>query len=276
MQDVLESELGVMSFISMGDGLNSYEALPHAYGRMMGMLRYRLLTGYGRCMSEMDIRKKSTEDITMDASWLRKKILEKDQDGALQYVEELFMNCMEANTSLDGLYQIALKTILLLQDIKSEYHLNEAQSLKGISELMDRIYQAEDIFGIRAILMLEITAVITLLHTEDSQYTPVIREILSNIQKNYKEEFSLKVLSYKYHMNTSYLGQIFQKEVGCSFNQYLSNIKNEKAKELILNTNMKINDIAREVGYPDTSYFYRKFKQCYGVSPASLRNMKKY
>jgi len=101
----------------------------------------------------------------MDASWLRKKILEKDQDGALQYVEELFMNCMEANTSLDGLYQIALKTILLLQDIKSEYHLNEAQSLKGISELMDRIYQAEDIFGIRTILMLEITAVITLLHT---------------------------------------------------------------------------------------------------------------
>ena len=50
----------------------------------------------------------------------------------------------------------------------------------------------------------------------------------------------------------------------------------KKAKEMILNTNMKINDIAKEVGYLDTSYFYRKFKQCYGVSPASLRGMKKY
>ena len=39
---------------------------------------------------------------------------------------------------------------------------------------------------------------------------------------------------------------------------------------------MKINDIAKEVGYPDTSYFYRKFKQRYGVAPASLREMKKY
>ena len=47
-------------------------------------------------------------------------------------------------------------------------------------------------------------------------------------------------------MNTSYLGQVFQKEVGCSFSQYLSNIKNEKAKDMILNTNMKINDIARK------------------------------
>ena len=70
--------------------------------------------------------------------------------------------------------------------------------------------------------------------------------------------------------------QNFQKEAGCSFAQYLSNTKNGIAKDLILNTNMKINDISKEVGYPDTSYFYRKFKQCYGVSPASLRNMKKY
>ena len=37
-----------------------------------------------------------------------------------------------------------------------------------------------------------------------------------------------------------------------------------------------IPDIAREVGCPDASYFYRKFKQYYGVSPASLRSMKKY
>ena len=77
-------------------------------------------------------------------------------------------------------------------------------------------------------------------------------------------------------MNASYLGQIFQKEVGCSFTQYLSGKKIEMAKELILTTNMKINDIAKEVGYPDTSYFYRKFKQRYGVAPASLREMKKY
>ena len=52
--------------------------------------------------------------------------------------------------------------------------------------------------------------------------------------------------------------------------------KNSKAKELILNTNMKINDIAKQVGYADTSYFYRKFKKYYGVSPAMLRELKNY
>lgn len=114
------------------------------------------------------------------------------------------------------------------------------------------------------------------MHEEDSQYTPVVRQIMDEVQKNYKENMNLKTLAYKYHMNASYLGQIFQKEVGCSFTQYLSSKKIEIAKELILNTNMKISDIAKQVGYPDTSYFYRKFKLHYGVAPVSLREMKKY
>ena len=122
----------------------------------------------------------------------------------------------------------------------------------------------------------EINEIIRYLHEEDSQYTPVVRQIMDEVQKNYREDMNLKTLAYKYHMNASYLGQIFQKEVGCSFTQYLSSKKIEMAKELILNTNMKISDIAKEVGYPDTSYFYRKFKQHYGVAPVSLREMKKY
>ena len=87
---------------------------------------------------------------------------------------------------------------------------------------------------------------------------------------------SLKTLAQKYNVNSSYLGQIFNKEVGVSFSEYLNKIKNTKAKELILNTNMKINDIAKSVGYIDTSYFYRKFKKYFGVSPSTIRDMKRY
>ena len=164
---------------------------------------------------------------------------------------------------------------MLLQDIKKEYKL-ESDRFYDLPELMETIFGADDILGIKAAFISEITEIIECMHEEDSQYTPVVRQIMAEVQQNYKEDMNLKTLAYKYHMNASYLGQIFQKEVGCSFAQYLSDKKNGIAKDLILNTNMKINDIARQVGYPDTSYFYRKFKQCYGVSPASLREMKKY
>ena len=191
-------------------------------------------------------------------------------------MEDLFINNLKSEVNVDVLYQMALKIAMLLQDIKVEYKLAQFRNFQDFSDIIEKIYQADDIFGLKTIFISEISEIITYLHTEDSQYTPVVKQIMAEVRKNYKEDMNLKTLSYKYHMNASYLGQIFQKEAGCSFSQYLSNIKNGVAKDLILNTNMKINDIAREVGYPDTSYFYRKFKQCYGVSPASLRNMKKY
>lgn len=276
IQNRIESGSGILTFLAAGNPISSYEELPESYQRMNHLLRYRITTGWGRGVSEESIARKEPGGITIDLAYLRKKILEKDQDGALQYIEELFIGLVESGSDIDEVYQNALKVVLLLQDIKSEYKISGSKTVRSLTEIFDHIYRAEDIAGMRTVLVLEISAVIMALHTEDSHYTPVIREILSYIQENYREDLSLKVLSYKYHMNASYLGQIFQKEVGCPFNKYLSNIKNEKAKDMILNTNMKINDIAKEVGYLDTSYFYRKFKQCYGVSPASLRGMKKY
>ena len=113
--------------------------------------------------------------------------------------------------------------------------------------------------------------------TQDTiKYSPVVQQIVNTINERYYEELSLKTLAYQYNINSSYLGQIFNKEVGCSFSDYLNKTKNMKAKELILETNMKINDIAKEVGYTDSSYFYRKFKKFFGVSPSTLREMKNY
>ena len=211
----------------------------------------------------------------MDEAKLRRLILKKETEAAVGYIEDLLINNIRKDASVSSLYQMAVKTAMMLQEIKKEYKL-ESGRFYDLPEMIETIFNADDILGIKTAFLSEITEIIECMHEEDSQYTPVVRQIISEVQQNYKEDMNLKTLAYKYHMNASYLGQIFQKEVGCSFARYLSNTKNSIAKDLILNTNMKINDIAKEAGYPDTSYFYRKFKQCYGVSPASLREMKKY
>ena len=275
LQSEIESRFNVMTFTGLGPSFQRFEELPGAYQRARKLQKYLLIEGYGSCISERQIQNRKTEAISMDESQLRKFILKKDKDAAVDYIEDLFINNIRKDASAGALYQMAVKMAVLIQDIKKEYKL-ESGSFRDLAELMETIFNADDILGIKTAFVSEITEVIECMHGEDSQYTPVVRQIVAEVQHNYKEDMNLKTLAYKYHMNASYLGQIFQKEVGCSFAQYLSNTKNSIAKDLILNTNMKINDIAREVGYPDTSYFYRKFKQCYGVSPASLREIKKY
>jgi two-component system response regulator YesN len=275
LQNSVESRFNVMTFICMGPGFQSIAQLPESYQTARKLQKYLILEGYGTCISQRQIQDRTVESLSMDEEQFRRFILKKETEAALGYMEDLFLNQIRGDASAGSLYQMAIKMAMLLQDIKKEYKL-KSSNFQELTDLIETIFRAEDIHGIKTAFISEITEIIACIHEEDSQYTPVVRQIIAEVQQNYKEDMNLKTLAYKYHMNASYLGQIFQKEVGCSFARYLSNTKNEIAKDLILNTNMKINDIARQVGYPDTSYFYRKFKQCYGVSPASLREMKKY
>lgn len=275
IQNQVESKFNVMTFICMEPGFQSIAQLPESYRMARKLQKYLILEGYGTCISQKQIQDRTTEAVNMDEDQLRRFILKKETDAAVSYMEDLFINKISRDASAGSLYQTAVKMAVMLQEIKKEYKL-ESGNFQELTDLIETIFRAEDIHGIKTAFLSEITEIIACMHEEDSQYTPVVRQIIAEVHQNYKEDMNLKTLAYKYHMNASYLGQIFQKEVGCSFARYLSNTKNGIAKDLILNTNMKINDIARQVGYPDTSYFYRKFKQCYGVSPASLREMKKY
>lgn len=275
LQSRIDSKFNVRTFIGIGPSFHSFEELPGVYKAAKKLQKYLIIEGYGSCISQRQIQNRKSEAISMDEAKLRKFILKKEKDAAVDYMEDLFINNMQKDASAGSLYQMAVKMAMMIQEIKKEYKL-ESSGFHDLSELIETVFSADDILGVKTAFVSEIVEIIECLHEEDSQYTPVVRQIIAEVQSGYKEDMNLKTLAYKYHMNASYLGQIFQKEVGCSFAQYLSNTKNSIAKDLILNTNMKINDIAKQVGYPDTSYFYRKFKQCYGVSPASLREMKKY
>lgn len=108
-------------------------------------------------------------------------------------------------------------------------------------------------------------------HNRLKSYTPIVRRVITLVEKKYSEDLSLKVLSHELNMNTSYLGQIFKEELGMSFNMYINKIRMEKAHELLLHSNLKINQIAQEIGFQDNSYFYRKFKTFYGYCPNIVR-----
>lgn len=277
LQNELEALFEVFTFFTISNPFTDLQGLRSAYKETKRMQKYLIIEGYGTIIEPKALEGRITKDITLNNENLRKMVLSKKKEEVFSYLENLFINTVkEEQITTDVVYRLAIKLAIALQDIIDEFKLEKNGQIKNLTELVDELYRAEDLSVIKNMFFMETIEIMDCLHTEDSHYTPVIRQIMSEIDKNYKEDMNLKTLSYKYNMNASYLGQIFQKEVGCSFSQYLSKVKNGKARELILNTNMKINDIAKEVGYPDTSYFYRKFKQCYGTSPASLREMKKW
>ncbi|MBV6713104.1 response regulator transcription factor [Paenibacillus chitinolyticus] len=105
------------------------------------------------------------------------------------------------------------------------------------------------------------------------EYSPHVAAMLEQVKEHYSRELSLKTLSQKLHMHPNYLGQLFQQEMGTSFSDYVNQYRVERATHLLLHTDRKTAEIAQEVGYWDSSYFYRTFKKYAGVSPTELRSM---
>lgn len=101
---------------------------------------------------------------------------------------------------------------------------------------------------------------------EKERYSPAVREMVAAIEESYGMRIGLDTFSEKFRLTPEYLSNLFAKETGMTFSNYLKKIRIEKAKELILDSDMKIYEIACAVGYPDQKYFSRVFKEYTGVS----------
>ena len=76
-------------------------------------------------------------------------------------------------------------------------------------------------------------------------------------------------------LSPSYFSTVFARETGQTFKEYLTDIRMEKAKELLMCTSMQTAEIGYEVGYKDPHYFSFIFKKKQGCSPTEYRNRRK-
>lgn len=102
----------------------------------------------------------------------------------------------------------------------------------------------------------------------------ILDEIEEEIKKNYMTNISLRELSKKLYINSSYLGQVFKKKYGMSFKDYLTVYRINEAALLLVETDEKITKIAEMVGYKDNDYFVRKFIEIKGCTPSKYRKNK--
>lgn len=109
------------------------------------------------------------------------------------------------------------------------------------------------------------------LHIAYEAMSPLIHKIVMMVRVDYGGHISLKSIADKFRMNSTYLGQIFIKETGVKFSEYLMCYRLTMAKEKILNTDAKIASIASEVGYSNMNYFYQQFHQYYQMTPSEMR-----
>ncbi|MBQ8588237.1 MAG: response regulator [Clostridia bacterium] len=92
----------------------------------------------------------------------------------------------------------------------------------------------------------------------------------SYIKHHYKEQITLSTVAEYLGVSTGHLSRTFQEEVGQNFTQYLLNFRMNTAANLLKTTNLKVYEVAAEVGYTNTEQFSKMFKKIIGKSPKSF------
>ena len=100
----------------------------------------------------------------------------------------------------------------------------------------------------------------------------ILASIEREIEENYAENISLKSLSEKYFINSAYLGQVFKKQYGLPFKDYLNNYRIDRAAEILLRSDEKVYAVAELVGYHNLDYFINRFVSIKGCTPTRFRN----
>lgn len=100
---------------------------------------------------------------------------------------------------------------------------------------------------------------------------PMISRAKQYIQEHITEDLSLGQVAKAVNTSTFYFCKMFKKATGINFTDYLSRMRIEKSKNLLLNPNLRVSEIAFEVGFQSLTHFNRVFKKILGQSPTEYR-----
>ncbi len=113
---------------------------------------------------------------------------------------------------------------------------------------------------------------------EKKDNTPIIKpsvssfiQIIKYLNENFEKDISLQYLAEYFNMNASYISYLIKKETGLTYSKYLNNLRIQKAKDLLKNSELSILEISETVGFHDYFYFIKKFKKITGVTPGYFK-----
>ena len=106
---------------------------------------------------------------------------------------------------------------------------------------------------------------------EQHEEPPNITRARQFISERQGDDISLSDVAKGVNMSTFYFCKMFKKATGLTFTDYLSRVRIEKAKNLLLNPNLRVSEVAFEVGFQSLTHFNRVFKKLIGQSPTEYR-----
>ena len=196
---------------------------------------------------------------------------QKSQEDAIEIITTLY-NSYKNNQHVLPNYikDLYYKLFTSLNQTASSLHIAAFYDEESAT-VLEYISKDNNLSDLNQLLQDKINLLFTFLqkHSEDNITIYTIKEFIG---KNYRNEsLSVKDISEHVFLSSSYLCTLFKSETGKTLNQYLTEFRIEKAKNMLMDSRYKITEISSKVGYSDGNYFGKTFKKLVGLSPSEYR-----
>jgi two-component system response regulator YesN len=197
-----------------------------------------------------------------------------EEEKCLEEMKRIFkINEIALSGELESIYIYYIEIVLMIIQYIIKDEENDLEAIIGEEvDFYSELRKFDTIAEIEEWILTLLTKVITSIRKINQREKATIKKAKDFIHKNYSDRVTLDMVSKSIGFSKAYFSKMFTEETGDNFTTYLTNVRIEKAKELLVKTDMKIYEICDKIGYPNIEHFSRTFKKLLGVSPIQYKN----
>lgn len=255
-----------------------FDSLYEVGGFDSGVIRWRRQ----RSQQQAEIGEFIQERKKLGAEWrypleseqaLLNKVKIGDRTGAKEILNSILGTILFKNIGELGILKARLLELLsVLSRAAVEGGVNIDVMLERNLGYVNKVMQIDNQEDLCAWISIALNEFIELVYSsQDAKKVSQVRPAIDFMDANYDRVITLAQIAKASHLSISRLAHVFKEQMGITIIDYLTGVRIEQAKQLLLATNQSCTEICFAVGYNNQSYFTRTFKEVVGMTPRQFR-----
>lgn len=270
----LLSEMGKF-YIAIGNTVNGISMAYQSYETAVILLQSSFFFEPGTVLSTEVLEKYGKKDFSILSSLAEQYmqiISEKEEEKAIAVLADIVQHCQYAVGILPNqVKSIYYEMFSSLYKVRKKNQLLPDFSMESHENIMDMIQTCFSFLSLHQLLGEKTHSYFRDLEQVQPENSVIylIRDFINN---HYMDaNLSVKEIGEHVNLSLSYVCTFFKNCTGVTLNQYITEFRLEKAKQLLANPRYRITDISTTVGYSDGNYFSKSFRKYTGLSPSEFR-----
>ncbi|WP_340400286.1 AraC family transcriptional regulator [Paenibacillus sp. FSL H8-0079] len=271
-----KSRFGLEFVLSLGGWVEHFTKIHTSYHQANTLIRYSYFFPEQSAIQDLGLLNRESSSLEISESYLvnfEKKLQARDVQGTVQAIQEVVATIKEGPYSAEYSRIILLKTVSIYAECIQQVRLQPAEaSSMNLYKQFSLFYNINRYSEWMIHLVTEFV-----MHMEkrsEVRSVDTISAVKAYVHEHLSGDLTLDHVSEQVFISPKYLSKLFKEETGIVYSEYVTNQRMERARELMTQREITVEQVANTVGYRTPAYFIKKFKEIHGCTPKNfMRNL---